>query len=91
LPAVYRKPLFSSQVRVPARNVRNVAEDGGSEVDEAVDPLERTVRVLTELLDPRESALDGCEWLVVAAARQVIWRLQRHQRRPSDSSAEPAS
>lgn len=43
--------------------------------------LERASELLTELLDPYAGPLDGCEWHIVSAARQVIWRLVREVRR----------
>jgi hypothetical protein len=39
--------------------------------------LEQASELLTELLDPYAGPLDGCEWHIVSAARQVIWRLVR--------------
>jgi hypothetical protein len=60
-----------------AVTVPDAASDGHGRLIE----LEQAAELLNELLDPYLGPLDACEWHVVSAARQVIWRLVREVRR----------
>jgi hypothetical protein len=68
------------------RDRASVPSQGSSPSAELADEvtlaeLEQACELLTELLDPYVGPLDACEWHVVSAARQVIWRLAREARR----------